>query len=252
MKPRYTDLARQLTEEIGSGKHAVGAALPSEVKLAETYGVSRSTIRSALQVVQNLGLISRRKRAGIRVEASKPRHTYGQSLSNIEDLIQFATLTKRHVKTISEIACDEDLAERLNCSPRQRWLKVELLRVDPDNAELPICCTDLYIEPSIGAGIRAKLRKSTGLVCEMVEEKYGRVVAEVCQEIRAILLPKRLAADLAAAPGSPALEITRRYVDQQGIAFQITVSVYPAERFTYELKLRRQPVNLASKNVLPS
>jgi DNA-binding GntR family transcriptional regulator len=44
-----------------------------------------------------------------------------------------------------------------------------------------------------------------------------------------------------AVPGSPALEITRRYVDQQGVTFQVTVSVYPAERFIYGLKLRRQP-----------
>jgi hypothetical protein len=42
-----------------------------------------------------------------------------------------------------------------------------------------------------------------------------------------------------AVPGSPALEMTRRYVDQQGVTFQVTV--YPAERFTYGLKLRRQP-----------
>lgn len=240
MKSRYVDLARQLTEEIGSGKHAVGTTLPSEVKLAEIYGVSRSTIRSALQMVQNLGLISRRKRAGIRIEASKPRHTYEQSLSNIEDLTQFATVTERHVKTISEVVCDDELAGRLNCPVRQRWMKVELLRIDPENAELPICWTDLYIDPLIGAGIRAKLRKNTGLVCEMVEEKYGRIVAEVRQDIRAILLPERLSTNLAAAPDSPALEITRRYVDQQGIAFQITISVYPADRFTYALKLRRQ------------
>jgi GntR family transcriptional regulator len=241
MKSRYIDLAQQITEEIGSGKHAVGTSLPSEVELSEIYGVSRSTIRSALQMVQNLGLISRRKRAGIRIEASKPRHTYEQSLSNIEDLIQFATVTERHVKTISEVACDDQLAGRLNCPVRQRWMKVELLRIDPEHPELPICWTDLYIDPPVGGGIRRQLRKNTGLVCEMVEEKYGRVVAEVRQEIQAILLPERLATHLAAAPGSPALEITRRYVDQQGIAFQVTMSVYPAERFTYALKLRRQP-----------
>src|ERR1700677_427422 len=68
MKPRYAELAQQMIREIGAGKFAIGTALPSELELSAQYGVSRSTVRSALQVVQDLGLISRRKRAGIRVE----------------------------------------------------------------------------------------------------------------------------------------------------------------------------------------
>lgn len=240
MNSRYTELARQLIHDIGSGKHAVGSTLPSEIELSEIYGVSRTTVRSALQMVQNLGLISRRKRAGIRIEAAKPRHTYTQSLSNIEELMQFAALTERHVQAVTELACDEALAAQLGCEVQQRWMKVELLRVNPENPELPICWTDVYLDPLIGAGIRRRLRKNSGLICEMVEEKYGRIVAEVRQEIRSVRMTEHLAAKLAAVAGSPALEITRHYVDQQGIAFEVSVSVSPADRFTYAFRLRRQ------------
>jgi DNA-binding GntR family transcriptional regulator len=241
VKPRYVSLAEELIRDIARGRFAVGASLPGEVEMSTQYGVSRATVRSALKRVQDLGLISRRKRAGIRVEAAKPRNTYQQSLSSIEDLIQFAAVTERKVQSVKEIECDEKQAFQLGCELGQRWLRVELLRVDPRSPKLPICWTDLYLDPLVGAAIRRDLRKSKGLICEMVESRFGRVVAEVRQEIRAIGVPERIAGPLAAQAGSHALEITRRYIDRRGETFEVTVGVFPADRYSYSFKLMRQP-----------
>lgn len=241
MQPRYAELAQQLIDEIGSGKRAIGTTLPSEIALSEQYGVSRSTLRLALQMVQDLGLISRRKRAGIRIEAIKPKQAFTQSISSVEDLIQFAAVTERQVQSIEDIICDETLAKRLHCKPKQRWSRVELLRVAQDEQKSAICWTDVYLEPAMATGIRQQLRKSAGLICEIIEEKYGRIVAEIRQDIRATGVPERIAKTLGVEVGAYALEITRHYVDQEGITFEVTVSVYPADRFTYAFNLRRQP-----------
>lgn len=239
MKPRYAELAEQLIQAIGDGKFAVGSSLPSEVDLSTQYGLSRATVRSALQRVQELGLISRRKRAGIRVEAMKPRVAFEQSLSSVEDLIQFAVVTERHVQSVAEVSASPSLAAQLGAVTGSRWLRTEMLRVDPSKPDKPICWTDVYLEPLIGAGIKRELRKSSGLICEMVEQRFGRVVREVRQEIRAIGVPARIAAQLGVEVDGHALEITRHYVDENGIVFEATVSVYPADRFTYALQLRR-------------
>lgn len=240
MKPRYAELADQLIEAIGNGTFEVGAALPSELDLSAQFGVSRATVRSALEKVQQLGLISRRKRAGIRVEANKPRVAYEQSLSSVEDLVQFAVVTERHVQSIGEVSASPTLAAQLGVETGSRWLRVELLRVDAAKPDEPICLTDVYLEATVGAGIRRELRKSSGLICGMVEERFGRSVREVRQEIRAVGVPARLAKPLAVEADGHALEITRHYVDQHGAVFEVTVSVFPANRFTYALQLRRQ------------
>ncbi|WP_180970598.1 GntR family transcriptional regulator [Burkholderia sp. WAC0059] len=240
MKPRYAELAEQLIQAIGDGTFEVGGTLPSELELSGQYGVSRATVRSALEKVQALGLISRRKRAGIRVEAAKPRVAFEQSMSNVEDLMQFAVVTERHVQAVSEIAANPSLAAQLGVAAGSRWLRVELLRVDPAKPDAPICWTDVYLDPTVGAGIRRELRKSSGLICEMVEARFGRHAQEVRQEIRAIGVPARLAGPLAAQAESHALEITRHYLDDTGTMFEATVSVFPAERFTYAFQLRRQ------------
>lgn len=240
MKPRYAELAEQLIQAIGDGKFVIGAAMPSELGLSAQYGVSRATVRSALALLQERGLISRRKRAGIRVEATKPRVAYEQSLGSVEDLVQFAAVTERHVQSITEVEVSGLLAGQLGVMPQSRWLRAEMLRIDPSMPDKPICWTDVYIEPLIGRAIKRDLRKSTGLICEMVEQRFGRVVREVRQEIRAVGIPARMAVKLMAQEDSHALEITRHYVDQNDTVFEATVSTFPAERFTYALQLRRQ------------
>ncbi|WP_349606012.1 MULTISPECIES: hypothetical protein [Cupriavidus] len=46
----------------------------------------------------------------------------------VNDLVQYAAITERHVRTISAVVCDDAMAHRLGCRPGQRWLKVQMLR----------------------------------------------------------------------------------------------------------------------------
>jgi DNA-binding FadR family transcriptional regulator len=55
----YEQLADALRDSIHSGTLRVGDRLPSETKLAQDAGVSRSTVREALRILQEAGLIER-------------------------------------------------------------------------------------------------------------------------------------------------------------------------------------------------
>ena len=54
-----------------------------------------------------------------------------------------------------------------------------------------------------------------------------------------LLLPKRLAADLRAEAGSAALKVIRRYLDSADEVFEISVSIQPADRFTFAMEMTR-------------
>src|SRR5579875_2553509 len=56
-----------LIERIVAGEFAPGAALPSEAEMCATYGVSRSSVREALRVLAEKGLIEVRHGLGTRV-----------------------------------------------------------------------------------------------------------------------------------------------------------------------------------------
>jgi DNA-binding FadR family transcriptional regulator len=61
------DIAEALAEAVFSGRYAIGDTIPREVDLCERFGVSRSTVRSALQKLVNAGLLVRVSGQGTRV-----------------------------------------------------------------------------------------------------------------------------------------------------------------------------------------
>ena len=77
METRYASVARRLAEGISTGEYPVGTVLPTEFRLAEQFGVSRATVRSALRELQQLGLVSRRRNTGTRVEAARAQRHQG-------------------------------------------------------------------------------------------------------------------------------------------------------------------------------
>ena len=120
--PRYAALARDLADEIARGRHPVGSRLPTEVELSAERGVSRATVRAALERLEELGLVSRRRRSGTRVTAASPAERLGgyvQSLSGVEDLLQYAAETERRVLRVSPVVADDALAVRLEVPARQ-------------------------------------------------------------------------------------------------------------------------------------
>jgi GntR family transcriptional regulator, transcriptional repressor for pyruvate dehydrogenase complex len=54
----------QIRKKIIDGSLKPGQLLPSEIKLAQMFGVSRSSIRDAMQILENTGVVNRRKRGG--------------------------------------------------------------------------------------------------------------------------------------------------------------------------------------------
>ena len=60
LDPLKTRLHRELKERIANGHYPSGIQLPSEAEMVEQYGVSRSTVRSALSALEAEGLIVRR------------------------------------------------------------------------------------------------------------------------------------------------------------------------------------------------
>jgi GntR family transcriptional regulator, hexuronate regulon transcriptional repressor len=60
----YQDLARNLLDELASGRYPVGARLPAERELAAAYNVSRPTVREAMIALEVQGLVEVRVGSG--------------------------------------------------------------------------------------------------------------------------------------------------------------------------------------------
>lgn len=236
---KNADLARDLSEGIAAGSFAVGTLLPTEFELCEQYGLSRYAVRKALDQLQELGLISRRKNVGTRVEAMRPQAGFTQSIATVEELARFGAEHVRTVQSINEVVTDLALANDLGCPGGTRWLHIACLRMEGGKKARPICWLDLYIDPAY-ADIGELLRNAPEtLASTLIEERYGRRIARIRQSIEAVQITRERSEDLGAEAGSPALRITRHYLDAADHVFQISVSLHPADRFKFSMDLNR-------------
>lgn len=68
----FRQLADLLRDRIASGDLAPGASLPSELRLAQEYGLSRTTVRQAIALLRSEGLVIVKRPHGTFVRAIEP------------------------------------------------------------------------------------------------------------------------------------------------------------------------------------
>jgi DNA-binding GntR family transcriptional regulator len=238
-KGLHAELTRELEEGITTGRFPVGSLLPTEFELCERYGASRYTVRLALQQLQDLGLISRKKNVGTRVEAARPAIGFTQSIATVDELAQFGATHVRVVHDVRQVVADLELAKVMGSAGGSRWLRISSLRMDGAKRSKPICWTDVYVDPSY-TELGALVRKSPEtLISSLIETRYGRRIARIQQDVRAVILTPKLAEQLNAQADSAGLQIVRRYLDAGDEAFEISVTTHPADRFTFTMQMNR-------------
>ncbi|MGV3654499.1 MAG: GntR family transcriptional regulator [Noviherbaspirillum sp.] len=235
---RHHQVARRIVSDIRSGQFAIGSLLPSEPILAAEYGVSRSTLRAALATLQSLGIVDRKRGAGTRVCASEAAPIYVHSMIASGDLMQFAGPSTRHIQEIERLVADEALALRLDERPGRRWVRIGQTR-HIANSDTPVCWTDVYLSAEY-SDLLNEIPTYDGLIYTLIEQRYGVMISEISQRIRAIDIPPNLMTCFGSGAGTKALELTRRYRSSSGHCEMISISVLPEKTYSYEITLTRK------------
>lgn len=238
-EPRYVTIVRDLAKRI-SAQEFTNGLLPTEMALCKEYQASRHTIRNALRELSDAGIISRKKRAGTKIEVPDNTSTSnGHTMATLDDLVMLAKHHPRIVKEIDLIVADDQLSELIGGTPGARWLDILSVRENATEPNQPICLTHSYVSAEysdIGDLIR---HNPFSLISDLLEQHYGRRSVEVRQTIQAVLITEEEAKILSAPINSPALKITRHYLDRMGKVFETTVSIHPADRYECSIVLKR-------------
>lgn len=105
--PKYQQLADDLKLKITLGELAPDVQLPTEWQLVADYGLSRGTVRQALQVLEQAGFIRRQQGRGMFVNAPRP----ALPSFTLEETGQ--TVSMLRTPCAEQIAADAAIAERL-------------------------------------------------------------------------------------------------------------------------------------------
>src|SRR5689334_15190099 len=135
--PLHSRLESTLRALIRDGKIATGAILPGELELAAQLGVSRHTVRHALGVLTNEGLLRRERGRGTTVVAAQPPRIIERSLSTFYAFAWETRALGQHQRSYvlerKVLPADAELSERLQVEPGTEVERIVRLRTADDD-----------------------------------------------------------------------------------------------------------------------
>jgi GntR family transcriptional regulator len=228
--PRYQHVAAALQAAVAEGRYPVGSLLPPEPQLCEAFGVSRHTLREAVRILCDLGLLSRHQGVGTRVQAARANERYVATLGSLADLMQYTQETRLEARQCRSIEVAPPLSGWLECLPGDDWLEMEVCRY-PRASEVPIVDMRVYVRPDL-ENVWRDLQRGSGWIHGLVEQHGGETIVEVRQTVGAVALPKDSARLLQVKPGSPGLRVRRQYRGEARL-ISMSVNLYPVDRFEF-------------------
>ncbi|MGW9331761.1 GntR family transcriptional regulator [Bosea sp. NPDC055594] len=235
---RHAALAAELTEEIGRGDYPLGSRFPSEHELQERFGVGRHTIREALKVLTEQGLLGRRRKTGTVVLSHRPVSHYVHSMRDIRSLFDFAQNTTLDIQHEGFVSVSGQTVEEFAQLPDKRWFRVAGLRSTRHDGTA-LCWSEVAV-PERFAPNRDDVHRGDRAVYEIVLQQFGLRLDHVEQSITATTLSPKLAAILNAQPHSAALMVKRHYVAHPNTIFEISHNLYPADRYSMHSIIRQR------------
>ncbi len=236
--PLWAGVAGALRSAIARGDYKINDLLPTELALADQFGVSRQTVRQAIAALRRDGMLSARKGVGTRVETTMPERGFAHALANVTDVFQFAAATVFRVTRSESVVPTGALARRLCARAGQRWLRLTGLRVNAEDGQA-LGLTNVWVDGAFAAVAEAAPGRRQAIFAA-IEEAHGIAIEAIRQEIEVAVLNTEEAAMLGAKRGAPALRITRSYITGSGRLIELSSTLHPGPGFRYTMTLRRE------------
>jgi DNA-binding GntR family transcriptional regulator len=235
---RYQLVARSLREAILGDRFGEDEPLPTEQALAESFGLSRQTVRRAFLELVNEGLVYRVPGRGTFITPENTR--YRRQFSSVTDLMNLTLDTELELLEPLTGMFDETIAQRLQVTGRALY-SLMFLRLHRGEV---FCTTRVYLPVKVGAqleGMPSLLEsghRSDVTVIGLIESLGVRIAA--AEQVTTAVSASEEQADVLGCPvGAPLLHIERTYIDHSGTPVELAVSEYLPELYSHRIRLGR-------------
>lgn len=231
----YDQIKDDLLSKIKDGTYPEGQTIPSELELAEMYGVSRPTIRQALQILVSDGYLEKRRRRGTVVTKPKVSQSFTMSISSFEDAMRLAgRLPKTKVLVFKRERANAEVEKHLELTRGQDVFKLVRLRYADD---LPNVFVESYIPCTLYPGLDSFDFNESSLYAAM--DTCGNPVMTARRRLEVIKADGAAAALLDVEAGDPLLLFHTVARDANGTAVEYSVATYRGESNSFELNVSR-------------
>jgi DNA-binding GntR family transcriptional regulator len=227
--PLYFQVSRQIEAAIESGELAPGDRLENEISLADRWGLSRPTMRRAIEELVDKGLLVRRRGIGTQVVHGRVKRRM-ELTSLFDDLVRSGQKPATQVLTRELVPAPGHVAERLGVRVGIEVLHLERLRLAREEPLavmrnwLPVDLAETLTAEQLAARGLYELIRSTGVHLRIATQ---RIAARGATPVEARLLRLR--------KGSPLLTMERVTYDGSGQAVEFGTHAYRAETYSIEM-----------------
>ncbi|MFE0448760.1 GntR family transcriptional regulator [Streptomyces fungicidicus] len=232
--PLYHQLAQQLEAAIQQGVLAPGNLLGNEVDLSVRLGLSRPTVRQAIQSLVDKGLLVRRRGVGTQVVHSQVRRPLELS-SLYDDLEAAGQGPTTEVVRNETVPAPAEAAAALGLAEGAEVVLLERLRRTHGR---PVALLCNYL-PSGLLGLDSARLEATGLYRMM--RSAGITLHSARQTVGARAATAAEGSRLEEKEGSALLTMQRTAYDDTGRPVEYGTHIYRASRYSFEFQLLVRP-----------
>jgi GntR family transcriptional regulator len=231
----YSKVERVLAAEIRARELAVGDRLPTETQLVERFGVSRITVRRAIQNLAARGLVEVRWGRGTFVAGPSLTQPLTELTGFVEDMAAFGLSATARPLVVETVAASSRVATALELDPGARVTHIERVRLAEGR---PISLDDTYLPLDLGEPI-AKDDLVNRPVFELLEQEHGVPLVDAVYRLGATKADGHAAAALEIEEGDALFRIERTSFTTGSRPVDHETLLYRADAIAFEIRLPR-------------
>ena len=236
--PMYYQLKNIIIDMIENEEIGVDECIPSEPKLMQTYNLSRTTVRKAIDELVNEGYLYKRQGKGTFVKG----RGFEQGLIKLsgcsEDIRRYGLEPKPYVLKENIEKPSKKVAKMLGISPKDNTFYVERVIYGDD---IPINKNKSHIPYALVPGIEDVDFNKESLY-KVLEKDYGIVITRAIRTVEAILASEEVALQLKVKEGAPVM-LFKGQVYGQYRGMEVTIeyfeAIYRSDQFQFYIEQHR-------------
>jgi GntR family transcriptional regulator len=230
---RYREIAAQLRERVALGDYGEGGSLESEAELGRRYAASRLTVRRALEILRDEGLLSSRKGSGWYVASSPVRHALGAFPTGAAALAAVGRTVRRNVLDYAIVVAPASVASVFRAREGDRVVCTSRVNEDEHG---PFDLITTWLPLDVAAPISPAELEQLGSWIALQHHGWGPTHAT--QTITAGAASDADARALRVRTGSPLLLLRRQAFTPDGRCVAVSDHRYPGGRVRLDVEFR--------------
>lgn len=234
--PLYTQVKEILRERILDGTYKAHAQLPAESEMSRIFGVSRITVRQALNDLQKEGIIFKIPGKGTFVSKPKAFQQLTQLEGFSEAMSRMGYEIYNRVTSFKTISASQHLAQQLRVdigAPLTEIKRIRHLNREPLSLEIT------YLPEAVGARLQKEDLASRDIFL-ILENDYGIALGHADLQLDAMLADDTLSHALLVEPGTALLRMERLTHTAAGLPLDYEYLYFRGDAFRYRLQISRR------------